>query len=224
MYDTYSRIAPTITQPLGAAPFQTAWQDATRQIGAALGREEQSEKLVTDLELHFISVRAQYPQFSGTQRRRRGSELHRTGQLLRVDVGGQPRPVPRARSDSALPPTFDDLAGDRFYAEISAEQLDLLDHNDVVAWITIPGTENAGLDQQPGYPALRVGQEGRVLSLTEEQGAALSFSSVLSLPRVARHPPRPGRDAPGRLKRPGCRGGGSMSWERTSSTSWSGAA
>ncbi|GAA1282656.1 hypothetical protein GCM10009609_54160 [Pseudonocardia aurantiaca] len=50
-----------------------------------------------------------------------------------------------------------------------------------MAWITIPGTANAGLEQQPGYPVLRVGQEGRVLNLTEEQGAALSFGSVLSL-------------------------------------------
>ena len=33
-------------------------------------------------------------------------------------------------------------------------------------------------------PALRVGREGRVVDLTEDHGAALSFSSVLSLPML----------------------------------------
>jgi iron complex transport system substrate-binding protein len=181
MYDTYSRIAPTITQPLGAAPFQTAWQDASRHIGAALGREEQSEKLVTDLELRFISVRAHYPQFSGRSAAVAAASSTGPGSYF-VWTSEDNRGRFLESLGFSVPQAFDDLAGDRFYAEIGAERLDLLDHNDVVAWITIPGTENAGLEQQPGYPALRVGQEGRVLSLTEEQGAALSFSSVLSVP------------------------------------------
>ena len=36
-YETYSKIAPTITQPEGSHPFQTAWQDSARLIGAVLG-------------------------------------------------------------------------------------------------------------------------------------------------------------------------------------------
>jgi iron complex transport system substrate-binding protein len=53
-----------------------------------------------------------------------------------------------------------------------------------VGWITIPGTPNPGISQQPGAAALRVAREGRVVELTEEQGVALSFSSVLSLPAL----------------------------------------
>jgi iron complex transport system substrate-binding protein len=83
-----------------------------------------------------------------------------------------------------VPARFDQLAGQNFYAEISTEQLGLLDENDLVGWITIPGTPTSGLQQQPGYPALRVGREDRVVDLTEDQGAALSFSSVLSLPML----------------------------------------
>ena len=83
-----------------------------------------------------------------------------------------------------MPAQFDELADGDFYADISGEQLGLLDQNDLVAWITIPGTPNSGIAQQPGAAALGVAQEERVVELTEEQGVALSFSSVLSLPAL----------------------------------------
>jgi iron complex transport system substrate-binding protein len=182
-YDTYSQIAPTITQPVGSQPFQTAWQDATREIGAALGRSEQAEQLVTDLEGRFAAVREQYPQFAERSAAVAAASSNGPGSYF-VWTSEDNRGRFLGSLGFTVPTAFDDLAGDRFYAEISAERLDLLDQNDVVAWITIPGTKNAGIEQQPGFPALRVGREDRVLSLTEEQGVALSFSSVLSLPAL----------------------------------------
>jgi iron complex transport system substrate-binding protein len=182
-YDTYSEIAPTITQPVGSSPFQTAWQEATREIGAALGRSEQAEQLVTDLEARFAAVRAQYPQFAGRPAAIAAASSNGPGSYF-VWTSEDNRGRFLGSLGFTVPATFDELAGDQFYAEISAERFDLLDQNDVVAWITIPGTENAAVDQQPGFPALRVGREDRVLSLTEEQGVALSFSSVLSLPAL----------------------------------------
>jgi iron complex transport system substrate-binding protein len=83
-----------------------------------------------------------------------------------------------------VPAQFDGLAREGFYAGINTEQLSLLEQNDLVGWITVPATVNSGLDPQPGHPALRVGREGCVVGLTEEQGVALSFSSVLSLPAL----------------------------------------
>ncbi|GAA1207174.1 iron-siderophore ABC transporter substrate-binding protein [Pseudonocardia alaniniphila] len=182
-YDVFSRIAPTITQPVGFSAYQTPWQDATRLIGRALGRAGEAERLVTDLDARFVAVRAQYPQFAGKQAALAAAGFTGTGGYFVWNSKDN-----RGRFLSSLgftvPAQFDQLAGERFYAEISTEQLSLLDQNDLVGWITIPGTENSGLDQQPGYPALRVGREGRVVGLTEEQGVALSFSSVLSLPAL----------------------------------------
>jgi hypothetical protein len=83
-----------------------------------------------------------------------------------------------------VPREFDDIAGEDFYGDISTERLSLLDDTDLVLWLVISGTPNAAIEQQPDYPALRVGREGRVLNLTEEQGVALAFSSVLSLPSL----------------------------------------
>ena len=182
-YDTYSQIAPVVTQPVGDEPYQSRWQDATQLIGQSLGRTAEADALVTELEARFTAVAAEYPQLAG-----------RSAAVAAVSSVGAGNYFVWSSADNrgrfleslglTVPATFDDLAGANFYADLSVEQLGLLDENDVVLWLQIPGTENATLEAQPGYPALRVGQEGRVLNLTAEQGVALSFSSVLSLPSL----------------------------------------
>jgi iron complex transport system substrate-binding protein len=182
-YDTYSRIAPTITQPPGADAYQTAWQDVTHLIGAALGRSDEADQLVTDLEARFASVRAQNPQFAGRRAAIAAASSAGNGHYF-VWTSDDNRGRFLTSLGFTVPAQFDELADGDFYADISGEQLGLLDQNDLVGWITIPGTPNPGISQQPGAAALRVAQEGRVVELTEEQGVALSFSSVLSLPAL----------------------------------------
>lgn len=182
-YESYGRIAPVITQPAGQDPFQTPWQDATRLIGSALGKADQAEQLVTDLEARFTAARAEFPQLEGRRASVAALSSVGAGQFF-VWTSGDNRGRFLSSLGLAVPPMFDELAGDNFYADISGEQLGLLDENDLVLWLQIPGTENATLEAQAGYPALRVGQEDRVLNLTTEQAVALSFSSVLSLPTL----------------------------------------
>jgi ABC-type Fe3+-hydroxamate transport system substrate-binding protein len=181
-YDTFSRIAPTIAHPPGANPFQIAWQDATRMIGTALGHSDVAEQLIADLEARFAAVRAQYPQFAGRTAAIAAASSTNAGYFVWTSEDNRGRFL--TSLGFTVPATFDELAGDNFYAAISMERLGLLDENDVVGWLEIPGTQNAAIDAQPGYPALRIGREQRVVSLTQEQGVALSFSSVLSLPAL----------------------------------------
>ncbi|WP_219417492.1 iron-siderophore ABC transporter substrate-binding protein [Pseudonocardia nigra] len=182
-YDTYSQIAPTVSQPAGFVDYGTPWQDATRLIGAALGRADRAEQLVTDLEARFAAVREEHPEFAGTP-----------AVVAAVSAAGPGTYYVWSSQDGRgrfltslgfeIPQRFDELAGESFYAELSIEQLGLLDEAQLVAWIPFPGAENSALEQQPGYSTLRVAQEGRVVNLTDEQAAALSFSTVLSLPSV----------------------------------------
>jgi iron complex transport system substrate-binding protein len=181
-YDTFSRIAPTIAHPVGADPFQIAWQDATRMIGTALGRAGEADRMVAHLEARFAAVRAQYPQFADSKAAIAAASSTATEYFVWTSDDNRGRFL--TSLGFTVPARFDELAGDDFFARISLEQLGLLDENDVVGWLEIPGNDDAALDAQPGYPALRVGQERRVVSLTQEQGVALSFSSVLSLPAL----------------------------------------
>lgn len=182
-YQSYSRIAPVVTQPAGQQPFQVRWQDSTRLIGKALGRAEQADRLVGDLEGRFAEVATEYPQLAGKRAAVAALSSVGAGQYF-VWTSGDNRGRFLESLGLTVPARFDELAGDNFYAELSGEQLGLLDETDALVWLQIPGTENATLEAQPGYPALRVGQQGRVLNLTTEQAVALSFSSVLSLPSL----------------------------------------
>lgn len=184
-YESYSRIAPVITQPPGDEAFQTSWQDTTRIIGAALGRADRADQVVGDLEARFAAAREANPSLTGQRAVvAAGAGASGTSGNYYVWSSGDARGRFLTSLGLEVPASFDELAGDSFYADISAEQLSLLDGVDVVAWIPFPGSPLPALEDQPGYPALRLGQEGRVVNLTDEQAAALSFSTVLSLPAL----------------------------------------
>ena len=83
-----------ISQPPGSDAYQTAWQDATHLIGAALGKTSEADRVVTELEARFAAVRAQYPQFAGKQA---AIAADRTDAV--TELGGQ-----RRRNDLELRP------------------------------------------------------------------------------------------------------------------------
>ncbi len=182
-YDTYTRIAPVLAGPAQYVDYGTPWQDATRMTGTALGKAPQAEKLVTDLEARFAAARTQYPSLGGkTVAGARPSSADNASYFV---WGAQDL---RARFFSSLgmavPPDFDRLAGNAFYATVSTEELSRLDSADLVVLITASARERATFEALPGYPALRVVRTGRVLTPDDRQSAALSFSSVLSLPEL----------------------------------------
>jgi iron complex transport system substrate-binding protein len=182
-YETYSRIAPVVAAPEQYVDYGTPWQDVTRMVGTALGKAPEADELVTDLEARFAAARAQYPALAGKSVAGvRPSAADSSNYFV---WGSQDL---RARFFSSLgmtvPPEFDRLAGDSFYATISTEELSRLDTADVVVLITAGAQERATFEALPGYSALKDVREGRVLAPDDRQSAALSFSSVLSLPEL----------------------------------------
>jgi iron complex transport system substrate-binding protein len=178
-YKTLSEIAPTVAQPSEYVDFGVPWQEQTRIIGRALGREEQAEQLVANVEAQFQAVRDEHPEFEGA-----------TG-VVALTWEGSYLPYgpkdPRARFLTALgfelPSEIAELAGDEFYATISRERLDLIDA-DVLVWLVNSPAERKTIEDDPIYQQLGVAKEGRdlFLELNEPLGGAISFSSVLSLP------------------------------------------
>lgn len=64
-YRTLSQIAPTVAQPPDAIDYGVSWQEVTRTIGAAVGRAQQAEELVTGIERRFEEIRTANPAFAG---------------------------------------------------------------------------------------------------------------------------------------------------------------
>jgi len=80
-------------------------------------------------------------------------------------------------------PVWDKSAGDAAYATMPSDKLVTLDRADA---LMVPGTqaEQQAFAALPGYGQLQLVQESKVVTLDDEQSAALAFGSVLSLPAV----------------------------------------
>ncbi|MGH3994222.1 MAG: iron-siderophore ABC transporter substrate-binding protein, partial [Pseudonocardiaceae bacterium] len=179
-YSTLSQIAPTVAQSADFVDGGTPWQEQTRIIGRALGREQRAEEVVADVEARFAQTREEHPQFVGAS----GIAAYDFGD---GDLGVYGPQDPRARILTSLgfevPPRLAELVGNEFFAEVSAEQLELVEA-DALVWIVFTEEGAGRIQDQPLYRALNVAQEGRDLFVvgSDPLGAAYSFSTPLSLP------------------------------------------
>ena len=182
-YGTLSEIAPTLPQSGEFVDFGVPWQDQTRAIGRALGREDRAGELIAGLESRFASAREEHPEFEGA-----GGVV--VG-LTVEDDSYTPSPYGpqdvRGRFMSSLgfriPEEISDLAGDAFFADLSRERLELID-TDALVWVTVLAESFEAVRTDPLYERLDVARQGRDLFLEETLSGALSFGSILSLPFV----------------------------------------
>ncbi len=56
-YDLLSQIAPTVAHPPGAEGFFSPWRDHTRMIGAAVGKADEADALIQDIDDRFAESR-----------------------------------------------------------------------------------------------------------------------------------------------------------------------
>ena len=180
-YDTLSEIAPTLAQSGEFVDYGVPWQEQTRAVGRALGRQDRAEKIVSDVEARFARAREEHPAFEGAS----GVVVGLTAE----DGSYTPSPYgpqdARGRFMSSLgfriPEEISDLAGDSFFADLSRERLELID-TDALVWVTVLAESFEAVRTDPLYRKLDAAREGRDLFLEETLSGALSFSSVLSLP------------------------------------------
>jgi iron complex transport system substrate-binding protein len=81
-----------------------------------------------------------------------------------------------------MPQALLDVAGTSFYANLSAERVDLLDQ-DLLVFIGLAFSEKGrdGIQADPLITRLKVAREGRIAFVPSAYDDALQFSSVLSL-------------------------------------------
>jgi iron complex transport system substrate-binding protein len=187
-YDAYSKIAPTVAAPDGVADSGTPWRDATRLTGAALGLPGEADRLIADTEEKFLEAEEDNPELAG-------------GTVAAVEASrADPGAIAAASSRDLrgqfltelgvqVPAEVDQLAGSESTVTLNAEQLSALDQADA---LMVVGTEpeRAAVAALPGYAQLPAVQDSKVVTLDDEESAALSFATVLSLPSVLDSLPR----------------------------------
>ena len=182
-YYTLSELAPTLPQSGEFVDFGVPWQDQTRAIGRALGRQDRAGTLVSDLDGRFAAAREDHPEFEGA-----------SGVVVGLTAEGDSyTPSPYGSQDVRgrfmdslgfrIPEEVADLAGDSFFADLSRERLEIIDA-DALVWVTVAAEDYEAVRTDPLYRRLDAAKEGRDIFLDGTLSAALSFSSVLSLPYV----------------------------------------
>jgi iron complex transport system substrate-binding protein len=179
-YDKLSRIAPTVPDTGEHVDYGTPWQDQLELTGLALGREQRATALRDDIEARFTAAREEHPEFADAT----ALFAYREGSGA---FGAYSSADPRGRFLRSLgfraPDRIDAMARDQFFAEVSGEQLRLIDE-DVLVMLDLANVAASRDDVigDPLYRRLDVVREHRDVYPDVEPAAALSFSSPLSLP------------------------------------------
>jgi iron complex transport system substrate-binding protein len=175
-YDKLSKIAPTVPQSDEYIDFGVPWQEQAIVTGQALGLGEKAEQLVSDVEAEFAQALEEHPEFEGKTAAlayataNGGFGAYATGDY-RVrffeDLGFE------------TPKAIDELAGDNFYVDFSAERLRLIDQDVVVMF-----AKREDVIDHPVFRRLDAMREDRViyLDLEDHLAGALGYSSPISLP------------------------------------------
>ncbi|SHK15361.1 iron complex transport system substrate-binding protein [Pseudonocardia thermophila] len=179
-YEQLSAIAPTVVY--AEELFGASMQDDARQIGRALGAEEQVEELITAAESRIAQVRGELPGLEGKtylfgQAR---------GEVLPMVVGEQNLSTVFMRSlGLRVPDEFANAPANSVLAPgtvgVSYEQVGMLDGADAL-FMTFAGPgdreqfEGNALVQQ-----LRPVREGTYLPLTLDQAVALQAPNVVNV-------------------------------------------
>lgn len=171
-YDLLSQIAPVLAQPGEYPEYGTPWQEMTRLVGRAAGRQAKAEELVNAVENQIRRIRESHPEFHGKKIAVAFIYQNQPGVYASWDVRG----ALLEKLGFEVPEIYDELAGDSFYASFSEERADLLNEADVLIWYSDDARE------LPLRESLTASAEGRELFIGETPKMAFFFSSVLSLP------------------------------------------
>ncbi|MFD3699420.1 iron-siderophore ABC transporter substrate-binding protein [Streptomyces sp. NPDC058646] len=181
-YDTLSKFTKVVAQPKDLPDYGASWQVMTRQIGKSLGKDTETEKLISDIDARFKAVREKHPEFSQKTLAVADSfEAGKYSAFTKID----PKAIFFSELGFKLKPEIDTLAKPGFnVAELSAEKLDVLDVDRLV-WVTSSTEANDRIKAEALYSKLKVHQEKRDLFVPYQNpdiGAAFSFNTVLSIP------------------------------------------
>jgi len=172
-YRQLSAIAPVIAPRAENGPYGTPWPEMLKTVGKAVRRPEAAEALVRDLQGRLASIRENHPGWQGKTAAvgwPGGPGFYTGG-----DVRGQLMEDLGFRISGEL----ERLSFGSFYVTLSHELTEPYD-TDVLVWLD-SGAAAQQLGALPLRHTMKAYAEGREIVADPVLGAAMSFSSPLSL-------------------------------------------
>jgi iron complex transport system substrate-binding protein len=177
-YDKLTEIAPVLAQTDDYVQFGTPWDQVQLTIGTALGLEDEAQAIVDDVSAQIADAAGAHPDWAG---RTANFVVPATDGSWYAYTDQDNRGRLLTQLGFRIPQEILDLAGDRFYAQGSGEQLQLVDA-DLLTYNTFVADDQAIVDQLPLWAGIPAVADGRSLFIDEQLAGAMSFSTTLSIP------------------------------------------
>jgi iron complex transport system substrate-binding protein len=176
-YRLLSQIAPTVAYP-GEA-WATPWQETVRIVGTALGRAQQADELLADIDAAVAEAAAAHPELRG----KTVAQVWDSAGSFYVYEPADPRVEFTEALGLVVAPSVEELATDEstFYFTLSYEQLGALTSDILVSYADTEDAARAFLGSSAAQLMPQV-REGRVASVVGSQLiASVSPPTALSL-------------------------------------------
>ncbi|WP_036725766.1 iron-siderophore ABC transporter substrate-binding protein [Patulibacter minatonensis] len=178
-YKKLSAIAPTVAQSAEYKAYTTPWREETRSIAETVGRKEQAEKLIGQVDERFAKVRAAHPEYKTQE-----AMIIDPSQGFYAFSSTDPRGQFLKEMGFTSSTRIDKLAKGEFGTDISQERLKTLDVDRL--FVLIDKNTRKKVFDNKAFANLDVVKEGRVIEVpyydAPQTGAAVAFNSVHSLP------------------------------------------
>ncbi|WP_309080892.1 ABC transporter substrate-binding protein [Zhihengliuella sp.] len=178
-YDKLSKIAPVVGPQ--KENYLASWQSVTEATGAALGKTEEAEQVVADVEAQFAAVVEENPVLEESTFI--AGNVDAAANTLSIYAGDDTRPRFFKALGMEQAPVVDELVEDgQFYGDVSPERSSELESDVFYSWVA--GEEGAEavrnhdlFKQIPG-----VANGGFITTVDDHSTLAISSASALSLP------------------------------------------
>lgn len=178
-YERLTQIAPTVGIPEGGESYLTSLDEQVELIAEALGKEEEGEQLLADVEAKFDEASEANPEFEGKS----VTVSAFTSEGWGAYVSESERVQFTEKLGFEANPAIDELEADGFSVSISEENIGVLDADLLVTFpIYLPASDVSDQELFQNIPAV---QDGRYILFNDDQAdirEAFSLNSVLSIP------------------------------------------
>ncbi|MFG2729930.1 iron-siderophore ABC transporter substrate-binding protein [Streptomyces canus] len=180
-YDKLSRIAPTVGRTKAEKePFSAPWQDNALHIAKALGKAEEGEKMVADIQGQLDAAKKAHPGFADQRAVALSWYENSVAPFTSTDVRGRLVTGIGFKYQTEI----DKVADGSFYTKLSPERIDLIDVDHI--FVINDKADTEALKKFKLFTNLDAVKKGNVSYLLDSEGpavgAAISQGTLLSMP------------------------------------------
>ncbi|MFC9945667.1 iron-siderophore ABC transporter substrate-binding protein [Streptomyces pratensis] len=180
-YDKLSKIAPTVGRTKAEKElFSAPWQDNAVHIAKALGKEDEGAALVKGIQGKLDAAREAHPEFADQTAVALSWYEDSVAPFTTTDVRGRLVTGIGFKGTTKI----DEIAGDKFYTQLSPERMDLIDVDRI--FVINDKADQDALKKFELFTNLSAVKAGKVSYMLDSEGpavgAAMSQGTLLSLP------------------------------------------